>query len=198
MNYNEEDPDNLGRQGNQQSFAEFLKLLKNEFGELLRTRQRSNRFVNYFEGATIHNIVINGTMTRQGDEHYYSKEAMAQNSYSDEVVAQALVNITGKGRPIDSKQKWAGALWVLRWECNYPAKALEFCERISQLPLPEDLPYRCEYNNIRPLATLSFLNADPRDMEHVKYSKNDEATFIQLREVAMALLFELRKAAYPT
>lgn len=119
----------------------------------------------------------------------------ARKGYTDEQVARALTNIIGKGRPIDSKQKWAGALWLLRWECNYPAKAQEFCERISRLPLPDNLPIRCEYNNIRPLATLSFLNNDPRDGESIKYSKNDETAYVQLREVALALYDELRKTA---
>lgn len=53
MNYNEEDPEELGRQGDQQSFAEILKQLKDEFGDLLRTRLQSDRIVNNFNGATI-------------------------------------------------------------------------------------------------------------------------------------------------
>ncbi|MBR0272684.1 MAG: hypothetical protein IJQ59_01160 [Bacteroidaceae bacterium] len=38
---------------------------------------------------------------------------------------------------------------LLRWECNYPARPREFCERIARLPLREDLAYKCDYWNIR-------------------------------------------------
>ena len=97
------------------------------------------------------------------------------------------------GKPIDSKLKWAGAQWLLRWECNYPPKAQDFCEKIASLPLPDDLEYKCEYNNIRALSTLSFMNEDARKLESVKYSKNDEQAFFQLRGVVVALAEELQK-----
>ena len=152
--------------------------------------QRHGGIYNYFEGATIHNLVINGTMNKNGTEHYYGAEERKQ-SYSDRQIAQALCNIVGKGKPIDSKQKWAGAQWLLRWECNYPSRAYDFCERIKSLPLPDDLEYKCEYRNIRELSTLSFMNEDPRQMENVKYSKNDEGVFFQMRSVVTALQKEL-------
>ena len=147
--------------------------------------------VNNFQGANIHNIVINGTMTKNGPEYYNTNNTEKHSSYSDEQIAQALSNIVGHNKPIDSKQKWAGALWLLRWECNFPAKAQDFCERIAQLPLPDDLEYKCDYNNIRSLSTLSFMNEDARRLEAVKYSKNDEQAFFQMRGVAMALKREL-------
>jgi len=113
--------------------------------------------------------------------------------YSDESVARAIVAICGEGKPLDSKQKWAGVHWLLRWECNYPARAKEFCERVATLPLPENLAYKCDYRNIREISTLSFMNADPRELEKVKYSKHDEPLFFQLREVVQALERELRR-----
>lgn len=146
----------------------------------------------YFQGATINNMVINGNMTRSGNEKYYGKSA-DNSDYTDEQVAQALANIVGDGKPIDSKQKWAGAQWFLRWECNYPAKAQDFCERIARLPLPDDLEYKCDYNNIRALSTLSFMNEDPREMDKVRYSKADEQAFFQMRGVVLALRNELKK-----
>lgn len=147
---------------------------------------------NYFQGAIIHNMVINGNMNKSGSEHYHEKDSNTTlNHYSDEQVCTALSNIVGKGKAIDSKQKWAGAQWFLRWECNYPAKAQDFCNKISSLPLPEDLEYPCEYNNIRLLSTLSFMNEDARKLEQVKYSKNDEQIFFQMRSVVVALREEL-------
>ena len=124
--------------------------------------------VNNFQGANIHNLVINGTMTKNGPEYYNTNNTEEHTTYTDEQIAQALANIVGRSKAIDSKQKWAGALWLLRWECNFPAKAQEFCERIAQLPLPNNLEYKCEYNNIRALSTLSFMNEDARKLEMVR------------------------------
>ena len=76
---------------------------------------------------------------------------------------------------------------------NYPAKALAFCAKIATLSLPDNIEYACDYNNIRSLATLSFLNEDPRDLEKVKYSNNDQQAFFQLRSVVIALAEELEK-----
>jgi hypothetical protein len=133
-------------------------------------------------------------MEVHGDNHYHEKDSNNnQNHYSDEQICTALSNIVGKGKAIDSKQKWAGAHWFLRWECNYPAKAQEFCDKISSLALPEDLEFQCEYNNIRALSTLSFMNEDARKLEQVKYSKNDEQIFFQMRNVVVALREELHK-----
>lgn len=158
--------------------------------ETLEQPQQHGGIYNYFQGATINNLVINGNMTKNGPENYNSQEK--KNTYSDTQIAQALSRIVGKGKAIDTKQKWAGALWLLRWECDYPSRAFDFCERIKSLPLPEDLEISCEYNNIRPLSTLSFMNEDPRYMDSVKYSKNDEAVFFQMREVVNALQRELQ------
>ena len=113
--------------------------------------------------------------------------------YTDEKIAKAIVAINGKGKPLNSKQRWAGVHWVLRWVCNYPAKPQDFCDRVAQLPLPEDLEFKCDCRNIRELSTLSFINQDPREMNQVKPSKNDEQVFFQLREVALALMKELQK-----
>lgn len=157
--------------------------------------QQGSIIVNYFQGATIHNIVINGNITKRGVEHYHVAETATpaqRKDYSDEAVARAIEAICGEGKALDSKQKWAGVHWLLRWECNYPARAKEFCERVARLPLREDLAYKCDYRNIREISTLSFLNEDPRQMERVRYSKNDEAVFMQLKEVVWALHRELR------
>ena len=162
--------------------------------ETLQEPQKLGGIYNYFSGATINNLVINGNMTKNGPENYNSQEK--KNTYSDTQIAQALSRIVGKGKAIDTKQKWAGALWLLRWECDYPSRAFDFCERIKSLPLPEDLEISCEYNNIRPLSTLSFMNEDPRQMENVRYSKNDESVFFQMKNVVNALRRELQNTTY--
>ena len=123
---------------------------------------------------------------------FKEREGMREG-YSDSQIAKAIEAICGGGKALDTKQKWAGVHWLLRWECNFPARAKDFCERIACLPLRKDLAYKCDYRNIREISTLSFLNEDPRQMEKVRYSKNDEAMFLQLREVVQALQKELCK-----
>lgn len=142
--------------------------------------------------TTIGQVIMDnhGTMNINNNN---TGEQQKKEGYTDEQIAQALTNIVGKNKPIDSKLKWAGAQWLLRWECNYPPKAQDFCEKIASLPLPDDLEYKCEYNNIRALSTLSFMNEDARKLESVKYSKNDEQAFFQLRGVVVALAEELQK-----
>lgn len=160
--------------------------------ETVEKESKMGGIYNYFQGATIHNMVINGNMTKSGPENYYQSSNTEAN-YSDQQIAKALANIVGKDKPIDSKQKWAGAMWLLRWECNFPAKAMDFCNRINALPLPADLEFKCEYNNIRMLSTLSFMNEDARDLENVKYKSDDKIAFLQMREVVIALRKELEK-----
>ena len=116
-----------------------------------------------------------------------------QGGYNDVQIATALANIVGRGKAIDAKKKWAGAIWLLQWVANFPSNTKKACERINQLPLPEQLDYKCDYRNVRELATLSFLSEDARNLDQVRYSKNDEGAFLEMRQVVVALDEELKK-----
>ena len=140
------------------------------------------------------NIAQQMTITINGNV-YNGQAQQAPRQYTDEQVAQALTNIVGKGKAIDSKQKWAGAHWMLRWACNFPARPQDFCERIDRMKLPETLEFKCDYNNIRPISTLSFMNEDSRNLDNVRYSRNDEQMYFQMRAVVIALREELKKIA---
>ena len=104
-----------------------------------------------------------------------------------------LESCVGKGLVIDAKWKWAGVYWYLRWTCNYPVDAKDFCAKIKSLELdiPEDC--ECSYESIRKICTLSFMNYDPRWMDIVRVSKNDQGMFSQCREIALKLADELGK-----
>lgn len=148
-----------------------------------------------FNGAQLTNVQVIGVVEAGAKVVYKEVQAGAygHEEATDEQVARAIEAINGSGKPLNTKQRWAGVHWLLRWAYNYPAKPQEFCERVAQLPLPADLEYKCDYRNIRELSTLSFMNQDPREMDKVKPSKNDEQVFYQLREVALALMAELQK-----
>lgn len=117
-----------------------------------------------------------------------------EGGYTDEQVAQAITAINGKGKPLNTKRKWAAVHWGLRWYCNYPPGAKEFCERIEALHLGP-LEYECDYNSIRRVALLSFMDQNARFMDKVKPNKQDTAFFQECREVVLALVAELGKTA---
>lgn len=50
---------------------------------------RRGGIINYFQGATIHNLVINGNMTKQGQE-YYNEEGGRKTGVTPHVVTAAL------------------------------------------------------------------------------------------------------------
>ena len=56
------------------------------------------------------NIAQSMTVTYNGPV-YNGQGGEQELAYTDEEIAQALVNIVGKSKAIDSKQKWAGAHW---------------------------------------------------------------------------------------
>ena len=191
MNNEMEEPGQLaGFQSYVQRLQESIEMMQ----QSLQKAVQEPKVVYNLEGATIQGSVIGGSITKSGAEYYSSPHAQkAPPHYTDEQIAQALGNIVGKNKAIDSKQKWAGAMWLLRWECNYPSRAMEFCEKIATLPLPDDLEFKCEYNNIRGISTLSFMDEDARHLDEVRYSRNDEPVFLQMRGVVIALREELSK-----
>ena len=55
------------------------------------TQKPHGGIVNYFQGATIHNLVINGNMTKNGDEHYHeAQHAKTERTVSAGTVTRAL------------------------------------------------------------------------------------------------------------
>lgn len=112
------------------------------------------------------------------------------DAYSDKQVAQVLEASAGKGLVIDAKWKWAGAYWLLRWACNYPVDAKEFCQKIKSLEMAIAAEYECSYESIRKICTLSFMDYDPRRMDVVRVSKNDQGMFSQCREIVLKLVDE--------
>ena len=137
-------------------------------------------------------IHISGDVNISSD----SKSAK-QNGYTDEQIARAIEAICGESKPLHEKRMWAAVYWCLRWYCNFPVKGTDFCERIAKLPFTKVLEPACDYNNIRRLILLSFMNMDCHDLNSVKPSKSDELFFAECRVVLLALLEELGKAVLP-
>lgn len=139
------------------------------------------------------NIYMNVEKVYNDERISEEKKEKQQKQNTDEVVGRTLAAMAGEGKPINCKQKWAGAYWYLRWAYNYPVDPQEFCKRIQNLPYADGLEVSCNYENIRKLATLSFMEQDPRQMDKVKPSKMDNQAFMQCREIALLLEEKLGK-----
>ena len=126
---------------------------------------------------------------------YQGKSEGGQNGFSDEQVIKALQACVGKDQVIDTKQKWAGAYWCLRWKCNYPVDPKDFCDKIDRLHLGLPESYDCSYNNIRRFCKLSFMDCDPFGKSEVKVSNMDKGVYYWCREVALKLAEELGKTS---
>ena len=76
--------------------------------EATATPQHSNGGItNFFEGATIHNLVINGNMTKSGTENYYSsheKEQVKNNANTEKQGKEAIMEYVGRLRPVVKEQ----------------------------------------------------------------------------------------------
>ena len=139
--------------------------------------------------------LIAGEITINGDVHLGG--SATTGGFSDKQVARALEACVGKGRVIDAKWKWAGVYWYLRWTCNYPVDAKDFCQKIKSLNLDIPADYECSYESIRKICTLSFMDCDARRMDLVRVSKNDQSMFSQCREIALKLAEELGNSTLP-
>ena len=117
--------------------------------------------------------------------------------FSDGQIGHALMACVGQGKVIDTKWKWAGAHWCLRWVYNYPVDPQKFCEKIDSLKLLIPAGYECSYESIRKICTLSFMDYDPRRMDNIRVSKNDQGIFSQCREIVLKITEELEKNSLP-
>ena len=128
---------------------------------------------------------------------YQGKGETENNSFTDDQISKALLACVGEGKVINIKQKWAGAYWCLRWKCNYPVDIKEFCTKIEKLKLGLSKDLECDYNNIRRICKLSFMEYDPFAQAEVKVSTMDKEVYSWCREVALKLAEELGKAYLP-
>lgn len=134
-------------------------------------------------------ITINGDINLGGNTD--------NGVFGDEQISKALMACVGKDKVINNMKKWAGAYWCLRWKCNYPVDIQDFCTKIDSLHLdvPSDLKF--DYNNIRRICKLSFMQYDPFGKTEVKVSNMDKEVYSWCREVAFKLAEELGKAYLP-
>jgi hypothetical protein len=144
---------------------------------------------NYFEGATIHNLVINGNMTRSGDEHYYAQPAStAQPKPTPEQLARALEANIGKGRAIDSQRAWLGACLLLGWKYGFPRNLQDCCRQVNQLPVDwTRVEYPCKYDNIRMFGSYKFVKEPVDDWPKLIPRDDERSVFVKCLDVSQEL-----------
>jgi hypothetical protein len=143
----------------------------------------------YSPGNFIAKTINIGTLNMSGQTE--------QNGFNDEQVSKALLACIGDDKVINNMRKWAGAYWCLRWKCNYPVDIREFCTKIDSLKLVIPDHLKCDYDNIRRICKLSFMEYDPFGKAEVKVSSMDREVYSWCREVALKLSEELGKAYLP-
>ena len=143
----------------------------------------------YSPGNFIAKTINIGTLNMSGQTE--------QNGFNDEQVSKALLACVGDDKVINNMRKWAGAYWCLRWKCNYPVDIKEFCTKIDSLKLVIPDHLKCDYDNIRRICKLSFMEYDPFGKAEVKVSSMDREVYSWCREVALKLSEELGKAYLP-
>lgn len=143
--------------------------------ESSETPQHLGGIYNYFQGATINNLVINGNLNQKDSVSNNSgeaKEVRLRPKCTDEQVANALVAINGKDKVLNNYQLWLGACCLLMGKYDFPRNLETCCNRIGNLPYSQLPAIECKYESIRKFSYLKFvkLNVD----EWGEYKPNDD------------------------
>ena len=151
---------------------------------LVNPEQQRGGIHNYFQGATIHNMVINGNMTKNGSENFGS-ENKKRTVYSEEQVARALLAINGKDKVLNNYQLWLGACCYLMKRCDYSQNLERCCDQIAKLPYGMmKLEIECKYENIRKFSFLKFVKEGIDTWDSYQPRKEEEKLFYGCKAVA--------------
>ena len=147
-----------------------------------------------FEGAVFNEAQI--VIAQSGSKVVYKEVKPCDDEkpqVSDEQIANAILAINGKDKPLNEYQRWLGVCCMLSWKYGYPRNLKDCCERINLLPL-EGLEYICKYDNIRKLpATNPFIHEDARQWECYSPKERERVLFNGCLAVAQAFETEIQK-----
>ena len=126
---------------------------------------------------------------RMKDEERSGLQAKA----TDEQVANALMAINGKGKPLSSYQTWLGACVLLWSKYDFPRNLSDCCQRINALPI-HGMEYECKYENVRKLLSINrFTKEDIDEWESYKPRDEERKLFNECLLVSKALDAEIKK-----
>lgn len=112
---------------------------------------------------------------------------------TDEEMAEAIMSINGKGKPLNDLQKWMGVCCYAMYKCNYPKDIERCCNRLAALPYAKDLPFPCKYDNVRKLAVWGFYRETYDDWKYYRPKEKEKKIFHSCWDVASALETALNK-----
>lgn len=169
--------------------------------EMEEAGQRYGGIVNYFQGATIHNITINsGILTKNGDEthHYNAAEhtgegitAVTKSEQDVKTAIEEMLKEMGEDeKPLfRNKKQWWAVFRVLSKYLNYPNKMTEFVTKINNLNIEQDDRIAISYDS---------LSAAPKDVPQMSCSpdawdalKNKSENYMNQYAVADYLMVRL-------
>jgi hypothetical protein len=105
---------------------------------------RRGGIVNYFQGATINNLIINGNMNKYGTEHYQSGgKAEQATSYSDEQVIEAAKRCQAL---FWASSAWAVVYRILQSDFGELRNVSQFETDMEQLT--QQMDWRCSAGTI--------------------------------------------------
>lgn len=103
--------------------------------ETEETPHHSGGIYNYFQGATIHNIVINGNMTKSGPENYYA--GREEKPHEDRVATREMMSQAAKatldGGYWKSQRSWS-VTFVVYCIWGYKGKVSDFVTEATEWP----------------------------------------------------------------
>ena len=131
----------------------------------------------YFEGATIHNLVINGNMSKTGPEYHGQENAQTPK------------------KPLCEKQLFLAVIKVLKYKCGWTDKWESACDRINDLPMIKamGLAVKCDYNNVKAPSALKFAAMDYDEWQTYVPSASEKVLFDKNKSVGEAFAEELDK-----
>ena len=156
--------------------------------------EKHGGIVNHFGGATIHNLVINGNMNKNGNEYYGDQSSnIPVSAYTDEVVGNAILTLNGLKKPLCEKQLFLGIIKVLSAKCGWSSKWATSCERINHLPAATGFEVKCDANNLKAPSALKFASLDYQEWEDYVPSPTERDVFNKNKTLAKLFEEELDK-----
>ena len=126
--------------------------------------------------------------------NYYEKESADTSIYSDQQIANAIKEISGKGKPLSLMRHYMGVICVLQ-SMGWSHKFAACCTIINSLPGHDSFPVRCESGALKKTQIMKFVSKDYEDWAtYEPRSIEERALFNECKLVADSFVSALRNS----
>ena len=185
MNYNGEDPEELGELGDVLP-AELLKKL-NVLLEQLHHAEHPHH------GSNIINIYASGSRHVDTIINFKEREGRRHGTYTDDVVERAIIALNGKDKPLCEKQLFLAVIKVLASKCGWSSKWATSCDRLNQLTTAMEWEVKCDVNNLKAPSALKFASLEYAEWGNYKPKAGEREVFRKNKTLARIFEIELDK-----